>query len=182
MELGKIKSARLPRAWLAAVLLCSGLAAGTVGGADEAAVDGGFSPELPVYLYFADPDRPVLTAEERPPMTAADPAAFCRALLDALIQGSSGTLSRTVPADARVRAVFVADQTAYVDFSPEIRTSHPGGIDMERLTVYAIVHTVVLNLDGVDRVKILIDGRDAETLAGHIDIRFPLSADMLIVR
>jgi len=40
----------------------------------------------------------------------------------------------------------------------------------------------VLNVPAVDRVRLFIDGQEAETLAGHIDIRFPLKADMLLVR
>lgn len=139
-------------------------------------------PGLPVYLYFADPDQPYLLAEDRPTVEAVDPVDFCRLLVESLIRGPSGVLSPTIPRETILRSVFIHDKTAYVDFGREISAAHPGGIVTEMLTVYSIVNTVVLNMDGVDQVKLLIEGRDAETLAGHIDIRLPLTADMMLIR
>jgi len=39
-----------------------------------------------------------------------------------------------------------------------------------------------LNIPEVDAVKILINGRDRMTLDGHIDLRFPFKANMLLIR
>ena len=53
---------------------------------------------------------------------------------------------------------------------------------MERLSIYSIVNSLILNVSEIQMVKILINGKDALTLAGHIDLRFPLKADMLLIR
>jgi hypothetical protein len=45
----------------------------------------------------------------------------------------------------------------------------------EILTVYAIVSSVTANLPAVTSVQILIDGHEADTLAGHVDLRRPLA-------
>ncbi len=155
---------------------------------------------LPVFLYFADVSAPFLVAEQRPGVRLGlrpgqssdnfsdslsgdpDPAEVCRRLMAALAAGPESGLSRTLPKDAAIRAVFVEDQTAYIDFSREVSTSHPGGILSELMTLYSVVNTLVLNVDAVDKVKILIAGQDAETLCGHIDIRFPLNADILLIK
>jgi hypothetical protein len=50
------------------------------------------------------------------------------------------------------------------------------------LTVYAIVNAVTANLSSVERVQILIDGRQADTLAGHVDLRRPFERDTVLVR
>jgi spore germination protein GerM len=163
-------------------LICGWLAAGAVAFADDGEAEEGASAKLPVFLYFADPVQPYLKAEQRPAMEGEDPVEFCRLLVESLIRGPNRGLARTIPAQSKLRAVFIEGKTAYVDFSREISDSHPGGIATELMTVYSIVNTLVLNLDGVDQVKLLIEGRDADTLAGHIDIRFPLSADMMIIR
>ena len=42
------------------------------------------------------------------------------------------------------------------------------------MTVYTIVHAVVTNLPNLQEVQILIGGQEADTLAGHIDLRRPL--------
>jgi hypothetical protein len=48
--------------------------------------------------------------------------------------------------------------------------------------VYAIVHAVTANLPSIRRVQILIDGREADTLAGHVDLRRPLEPNLALVR
>jgi hypothetical protein len=37
-------------------------------------------------------------------------------------------------------------------------------------------------LPSIQRVQILIDGREADTLAGHVDLRRPLTPDPMLVR
>lgn len=142
----------------------------------------GSAADFPVYLYFADNTNQYLLAEERLGLGSDEPVVFCRQIIDALIQGPLSGLVRTIPAETELQAIFIDDKTAYVDLTREVASTHPGGIQSELLTIYSIVNTLVLNVDGVDQVKILIAGQEAETLSGHIDIRFPLSADMLLIR
>jgi len=51
----------------------------------------------------------------------------------------------------------------------------------ELLAVYSVVNSVVVNFPAVQRVQILLDGETASTLAGHIDLSHPLSADMTLL-
>jgi len=141
-----------------------------------------FLNNFPVYLYFADNTNQYLLGEERIGFGSDDPVVFCRQIIDALIRGPSSGLVRTIPATTELRAIYIDDKTAYVDLTREVAASYPGGILSELMTIYSIVNTLVLNVDGVDQVKILIAGQEAETLSGHIDIRFPLNADMLLIR
>ena len=50
------------------------------------------------------------------------------------------------------------------------------------MTVFSVVNSLVLNMPDVDAVKILIDGREETTLVGHVDLRYPLTANMLLIR
>lgn len=138
---------------------------------------------FPVYLYFADAKHKFLIGEERTKIASDDSVVFCRRLVEELIRGPLSDLSVTVPPETTLRAVYITkDKTAYVDLTKKIMTGHSGGIVSEQMTIYSIVNTLILNVSTVDRVKILIEGQESETLAGHIDIRFPLSADMLLIR
>jgi flagellar basal body-associated protein FliL len=71
--------------------------------------------------------------------------------------------------DLRLRALYLdAAGTAFVDLAPgkEMR----GGVWDELLAVYALVNTLTQNFPEVKQVRFLLDGREAPTLAGHLDL------------
>lgn len=141
------------------------------------------SGQNPVYLYFAGTDGRFLTGEASDIEAGGDTAAFCRRMINALIEGPESDLLPTIPGKTKLRAVYLDNgQTAYVDLSRQVAEAHPGGVRCELLTVYSIVNSLILNVDGVEQVKILIDGSEARTLAGHVDIDHPNKAQMLLVR
>ena len=104
-------------------------------------------------------------------------------ILRAQLDGAPAPLVSVIPRGATLRAFYVTDTgDAFVDLSPEVSSAHPGGSLMELLTVYAIVNAVTANLPKVQRVQILVDGREVDTLAGHVDVRRPLARDRSLVR
>lgn len=166
----------------AVLLAACGWAPGTAGaGPDEAAV-GADGAQKTVHLYFADRRGRFLHARKRVLRRPPNPLALGRAILGMLIEGPRGEPGRTLPAGTQVRAFFIDGGTAVVDFSDAVREKHPGGCRTEQLTIFSVVNSLVLNMDGVEDVRILIDGREADTLAGHIDLRPAYAADMLLVR
>lgn len=136
-----------------------------------------------VFLYFCDRDGDFLMSEERSVTHSDDPVGLGRQIVKAIIEGPREGLVRTVPAEARLNAFFVAEGgVAYADFNEALREYHPGGVQTETMSIYSIVNSLVLNVPEIKQVKILIGGREAATLAGHIDVRLPYRADMKIVR
>ena len=136
-----------------------------------------------VHLYFADKGNSFLIAEERTISQSSDPAEFGRTIIEALIKGPLEGLMRTIPVDTTLNAFyFTQDGTAYVDLTEEVKDHHPGGIKTELITIYSIVNSLTLNIPEIDAVKILVGGHESMTLAGHIDLRFPLKANMLLIR
>lgn len=136
-----------------------------------------------VQLYFSDKENSFLMAEERKLAHASNPVQFGQTIIAALIQGPTKGLMRTIPAGTTLRALFVApDGTAYVDLTATLKDAHPGGIQSEQMTIFSIVNSLILNITEINAVKILIDGRESMTLAGHIDLRFPFKANMLLIR
>ncbi len=141
-------------------------APGTVGAAD---------------LYFADAEGRRLVIERRAisPGTAEETA---RAVAEELIAGPHDpALVPTLPPNAAVLAVFLQGDTAYLDFSASLSGDHPGGSWSEALTVYSIVNSIAANVPGVAQVQILLDGREGETLAGHIVLDRPLAPQMRLL-
>ena len=135
------------------------------------------------HLYFLDHDHRFLKAEERTVMQQDGIVERAKGIVYALIEGPEGELLPTVPAETRLLALYVTeDGIAYVDFDRAISELHPGGGLCEMFTIFSIVNTIALNIPEINSVKILIEGHEAKTLAGHIDIRFPFRPDMLMIK
>ena len=91
-------------------------------------------------------------------------------------------LLSVIPPDTNLRAFFISDNDdAFIDLTSQATTNHPGGSTTELLTVYALVNAVTTNLATTQRVQILIDGREVDTLAGHVDLRRPLEHNVSII-
>lgn len=136
-----------------------------------------------VNLYFAARDNPFLMAEKRELSHRQDPVSFAGSIVAALADGPRGELARTLPADTALRTLFIdRNGIAYVDMTGPIEERCPGGIRSELFAVYSIVNSLVLNVTGIEMVKILIEGNEALTLCGHIDLDFPFKANMLLIR
>ena len=130
------------------------------------------SQATPVHLYFSDKGNQFLMAEERVLKSPKDPEFFARSIVEALIKDPQQGLSRTIPAETAVRAVYLTPEgTCYLDLTSDIAEGHPGGITSELLSIYSIVNSLVLNVTEIEAVKILINGDESMTLAGHIEHR-----------
>jgi spore germination protein GerM len=141
------------------------------------------SNKVPTHLYFADRNNSFLKSEQRIMHQPDDPLAFGRAIVEALIKGPQKGLVRTIPVGTELSAIYIdPDNVCYVDLSETVKKNHPGGSNSELLTIYAVVNSLILNVAEIERVKILIDGNEAPTLAGHINLQFPFRAHMLLIR
>ena len=95
----------------------------------------------------------------------------------------NGLWNERFPRGHVLRGFYILqNHTAYVDLSREIRDHHPGGAKSELMTIYSMVNSLILNIPEIETVKILVEGKEETTLAGHVDLRFPLQANMLFVR
>jgi len=152
--------------------------------------DGRLNSEFPpqsikvaTHLYFADRQNFFLKSEQRAMHQTDDPVDFGQAIVEALIKGPQKGLVRTIPAGTKLNAIYIdSDDVCYVDLSATVRNNHPGGSNSEMLTIYSVVNSLILNVSGIKRVKILIDGNETPTLAGHINLQSAFTAYMLLIR
>ncbi len=136
-----------------------------------------------VHLYFADKNNLFLKAEDRVFLHSSNPVEFGKAIIEALIDGPRTGLMRTIPEGAALKAFYVTgDGTGYVDLSNGVKEGHPGGVKSELFTIYSMVDSLVLNIPDIHAIKFLINGKESMTLNGHIDLRFPFKANMLLIR
>lgn len=126
-------------------------------------------------LYYVAADGLRLSGVERDVVYAEGTSEQARRIVEALLEPSPDGLSSAIPPGTALRGLFVGGRgDAYVDFTGNLRTNHPGGSASEILTVYAIVSALTVNLPAISTVQILVDGHEVDTLAGHVDLRRPL--------
>lgn len=125
-------------------------------------------------LFYVSEDGSELVATSRDVPYAATPAEQARQIVAAQLQTPAGFVS-AIPAGTLVRGVFLGSKgEAYVDLSAQIRQMPVAGSLDEALAVFAIVNAVTVNLHDVTSVQILVDGKEVDSLAGHIDLREPI--------
>jgi hypothetical protein len=129
-------------------------------------------------LYSVSDDGMSLVPAQREVDYAAEVADQARAIVEAQLAVAPPHVS-AIPAGTKLRQVFVtARGDAFVDLSPDVTANHPGGALEETLTVYSIVDALTVNLPAIQRVQILVGGREVDTLAGHVDLRQPLATSL----
>jgi spore germination protein GerM len=135
---------------------------------------GKIAPGEDLSIWFASPQEDALVLEKHRIPPAATPVERAKASLQALIAGPKTDALRTLSAAVQIREFFIDERgTAYVDFSEALSRDHPGGTWSEMLTIRSIMQTLVANVPEIKQVQILIEGHEADTLAGHVDIRRP---------
>ena len=141
-------------------------------------------PKIKATLYFASEDGLHLVPSEREVPLAEGAVAQARSILEAQLSAEAqAPLLSTIPKGAALRGIYVSDRNeVFVDLDPAIRTAHPGGTMQELMTVYTIVNAVLTNLPKLQEVQILIGGQEADTLAGHVDLRRPLRKDSSLIQ
>jgi hypothetical protein len=91
-----------------------------------------------------------------------------RALLSLYLEKTS---PHVLDSGAEIRSVFLIDPgVAVIDLNSAFADTHRSGVLVEELTITSLIHTISANTPGILRVKILVDGKERETLAGHADL------------
>jgi len=123
-------------------------------------------------LYVADDSSGTLHAM---PIRIALPAGrqeraeeLLRGLLDIYLGKSS---PHVLGAGSEIRAVYLVDPgLVVIDLNAAFANTHRSGILVEELTLASLVASLRANIPGITQVRILVDGKERETLAGHADL------------
>jgi hypothetical protein len=129
-------------------------------------------PTENVTLYVADDAAGILRAQAAkiplPGGRQQRAEELLRALLRIYQQPDS---PHPVAAAADIRSIYlIAPGAAVIDLNAAFADQHRSGILDEQLTVNSLVETLAVNVPGISRVRILVEGRTRDTLAGHADL------------
>lgn len=127
-----------------------------------------------VTLFFISEEDSLLHPEVREILDLPSVSLMGRNLVEELLLGSRNGLISPFPQETKLREFYLTEEgVAYVDFSREIREGHSNGTSADVATVYCLVNSLTENFREIKKVFILIDGRESQTLGGHVDLTRP---------
>ncbi|HUI84029.1 MAG TPA: GerMN domain-containing protein [Candidatus Binatia bacterium] len=142
-------------------------------GEQMAVAPSGNGPPEPVTLYVANDSDGTLRRMQVEVALPAERSERSRAVLRSLLAQYLGPSSpHAIGGGSDVRQVYLmGDDTAIVDMNLAFAEAHPAGVLAEELTVASVIVTLNANDSRIGRVKILVNGQERETLAGHADLK-----------
>lgn len=91
-----------------------------------------------------------------------------QALVDLYLDKSS---PHVLGPGSEIRGVYLVDPgLAVIDLNAAFANGHRSGVLTEELTMASLVGSLSANIPGISRIKILVDGKERDTLAGHVDL------------
>jgi spore germination protein GerM len=131
-------------------------------------------PVRVVTLYFGSVDGTALVPEQLEIAASEKALDGLRPVLEALVGGPREGGVALFPDGTSVRGVYITDRTAYIDFSRELVEGFSGGTSGEYLLVASVVQTVCANFPDLDSVRLLVEGKEVDTIGGHLNVSKPL--------
>jgi hypothetical protein len=142
---------------------------------DAAAAERAEQGTMTLQLYLVVPTVEVLVPVSREIEAPPTLESQVQRSVEELIAWRGGEMISPLPADARVREVWISPGgIAFVDFDVSLPDLLGGGSLEELHAVYSVVATVTGSFPEIRAVQILVAGQEAETLDGHVDISRPL--------
>ena len=140
------------------------------------------------FLYYPRLDTGFLkSVEKRFPSGLSGRELALAVMKELLEEPAAPGLGRILPRGTALRALFITDDgAAYIDLETgNIRDDH-GGVHMdtqgEYLAIYAIANSLIVNVPQIRKVKILLNGQESQTLAGHVELDCFYQTNLLIVK
>jgi Sporulation and spore germination len=129
-------------------------------------------PTESLTLYVAYDDSGTLRAESVRIGLSAGRQQRAEELLRALINLYLDKSSpHPLAPGSEVRSVYLVEPgLAVIDMNAAFADGHRSGVLVEELTIASMIQSLVANIGGITRVRILIEGKERETLAGHADL------------
>ena len=125
-----------------------------------------------VTLYVAYDDPGILRAQSAqipmPGVRQQRAEQVLRSLIAIYLDKNSPHL---LPPGADVRSVYLIDPgLAVIDINAALADGHRSGVLTEELTIASLIETLSANISGILKVKILVEGKPRDTLAGHANL------------
>jgi hypothetical protein len=101
--------------------------------------------------------------------------AIAEAVIEEFFKGPGNGHVSPLPQNVSLLGIYKgSDHVLYVDLSDEVRRNFQGDALSEFLLLKGLYESLLANLQDIEDVKILVEGKEIETLGGHFYLKYPL--------
>ena len=124
-------------------------------------------------IYYPAGGR--LQMEERKVQRKTPQMTVAEAVISEFLKGPVNVSVSEIPKDTKLIGLYRGDDgMLYVDLSDEFRRNFGGDAAAEFLLLRGLYESLMSNVYDITDVKILIEGREIESLGGHLYLSYPL--------
>ena len=129
-----------------------------------------------INIFLLDPELLEIKPLKVEVRLGSDPIERLKSIVDTLTKETPTDYRNPIPRGTELNEVFIDTQkTVYLDFSHHLTDGHIGGTTAEYMTISAILKTVFDNFpDEIRHIQLLVDGKEIETLTGHVNLSVPM--------
>ncbi len=101
--------------------------------------------------------------------------AIAQTTVEEFLKGPTGGMISNIPKDVKLLGLYKdTERILYVDLSDDFRRNFQGDALSEFYLLKGLYESLISNVQDVENIKILIEGREVETLGGHLYLTYPL--------
>ncbi|MHB8880796.1 MAG: GerMN domain-containing protein [Thermodesulfovibrionales bacterium] len=126
-----------------------------------------------VKLYYPAGTRLEMSEKSIPRRSGSNAAA--EAIIEEYFKLSANSKGPAIPRNVRLLGIYRdPSQILYIDLSDELRRNFQGDALSEYLLIRGLYESLLSNISDIQDLKLLIEGKELDSLGGHIYLKFPL--------
>lgn len=143
-------------------------------------------PEMQIQLYFIVRGQALAVQTRRLTHTAGAIERVHLIAQELANPPATGLFESPLPKGTVIRGVFIHEGIVWIDLSGEfLAAGKQSGIaspHRERLAIYALVNSFMLNDQSLQGVQVLVEGKPISSAWGWLDLSSPLGPDLSLIR
>ncbi|MCE5194512.1 MAG: GerMN domain-containing protein [Nitrospiraceae bacterium] len=131
--------------------------------------------EETITIRLSFPLNEKLRIEERKIRIKTAKMSLVQTVVEEFLKGPSNIKDSGMPKDTKLLGIYKGeDGILYIDLSDDVRRNFGGDAISEFLLLKGFYESIMSNVPDIADIKLVVEGREMETLGGHIYIIYPL--------
>jgi spore germination protein GerM len=132
------------------------------------------SADISVLRIYQPLNSRLYLVEKKIPKRTSN-TAIAEAVIEEFFKQSAAEGVSSIPQNVKLLGLYKDEgQILYIDLSDEMRRNFQGDALFEYLLLKGIYESLVSNVQDFQDVKLLVEGKEIETLGGHFYLKYPL--------